>query len=119
MKNQSSRKNITKEIVGSLILRFLFAIFLFFMLLLFFIYVMASNGPIRLGYRKFSSMKVSFLEMKGFLKLLALSKFNIGKTFGFVSFVIFRNKDLIDRAKTFLLEEALDVLLFALKGKVL
>ena len=76
---------------------------------------MASNGPIGLGYRKFSSMKVSFLELKGLLKFLALSEFNICKTFGPISFVIFGDKDLIDRAQTFLLEEALDVFLFALK----
>jgi hypothetical protein len=59
---------------------------------------MATNGPIRLGNSKFSSVKVSFLELKGFLNFLALRKFNIRKTFGSFSFFFFGDKDLSDRA---------------------
>ena len=80
---------------------------------------MPGNGPIRLGNRELSSMKVTFLQLKGLLEFLSLGELDIGKTFGPVGFVVFWDEDLSDGGQALLLEEALDVFLFALEGQVL
>ena len=80
---------------------------------------MSGNGPIRLGNREFPSMKVSFLALKGLLEFFGLGELNIGKTFGPVGFFVFWDEDLSDEGQALLLEERLNVFLFALEGQVL
>ncbi len=61
---------------------------------------------------------MTFLKLIGFLSIFVGSELNICETFGSISFLIFRDKDLLNIAKTFFLKKWFNIFLFTFERKI-
>lgn len=117
-KKNHSRKNITEKIVRSFIILLWFVSSIFFMLFWILLRLMMSYGSVRSSDSKLTAEDLTFLKLIGFLHILVCCKLHIGKSFGSVRLLIFRNENLHNIRKPFLFKKRFDIFLFAFEWKI-